>query len=499
LLTPLNLVFVALIVAVAAFAIHLNRRLNRLYGKLRQDLQGFRVGAAAPWMEALVRDYIDAQQRRGVQPNAQLWVDRMLTSLTVDAFGLRLPVSGAERTLRFCGSIPVLLGLTGNFAGWMIALVHLRASWPSLGSGELGAHEMVSLLDALQQPLGGLSTAFTLSIGGLVASLFVNSYLYIRNAPSSRERLTAELEAYLEECSTGRGAPGDTQDLLVRVLDRFGQMASSIEQNVSYMMQSVSQVVVRVDATVATAGEMVGRMHPMASAMERAADAIQVMASRLESIVGRLEFASGSFAGGADTLEKGLESFGVGVHRLADAQDRSVRLLTDLQASTASTLGLLSERLAALERVEARLEEASSGTVQALQAMVAPVAASAAQLKEQYLSLERQTASMEVSVTKLRASGDRLEVAATALHESQDKFVGELEQNLMRANQTQLQQMLDALNDLNRCLTETQQNYMATMQSTVGTLVESLSHPVLEDLVKSLQRLVDEGPAIRAR
>jgi septal ring factor EnvC (AmiA/AmiB activator) len=498
LLSPYNIVFIALIAGVMAFGATLNQRLLHLYRQRRTDVEAYRQGRPSPWLDQLIGEYQSSQERRGMQPNAPVLVDKYLGGLNVRAWMVELPVAAAERTVRFCGSVPVLLGLTGNFIGWMLALMHLRAAWPQM-SADLKPQDMISLLQALQQPLGGLYTAFVLSVAGLLASLILNVIIHTRNAPAARDRFASALEDYLEHYTAVPGAPGDMRDLLVRVLDRFGQMAASIEQNVGQMMVNFGQVVQRVDATVATAGDLVGRMHPMASAVEQASGSIATMAARLESIVGRMEEASGSFAGGATTLERGLDSFGLGVHRLADAQDRSVTLLKELQTGTAGTLNLLAERMEALQTVEGRLADTSTHTVQALQAMVSPVAAAADQLKEQYLSLERQTREMEVSIAKLRASGDRLEGAATVMHETQGRFASELEQSLMRANQAQLQSLLESLNDLNRCISETQQSYLVGMQQTVGSFVQNLSHPVLEDLVKGLQRLTDQTPAAGAR
>ncbi|HLN60678.1 MAG TPA: methyl-accepting chemotaxis protein [Symbiobacteriaceae bacterium] len=490
-LSLFNLGFIAGIILIAVAGWRLNNRLLRLFNGYRADLAAYRQGRPAPWVDQLVQQYRASQARRGSHPNAQIAVDKFLSGLTVKAVFSNLPILAAERTLRFCGSIPVLLGLTGNFIGWMTALGDLRAAWPQM-TADLKPADMVALLDALQEPLSGLSTAFVLSVSGLLVSLVVNAFLYLRNAPAARERFAADLDDFLEHEAATASAPGDVQDLLIHVLQRFGDMAERIEGSVGHMTENVAQVVLRVDTTVATAGELVQRMAPLASTMDRAAGSIEVMASRLEGIVGKMEMASGSFAGGATTLERGLDSFGQGVHRLADAQDRSVALLTDLQAATASTLGLLSDRVQALEQVEGRLADTSAHTVQALQAMIEPVAAAAGQLKEQYSALERQTGSMEISITKLRASGDRLEHAATVMHDTQARFASELEQNLMRANQAQLQQLLDTLNDLNRLMVETQQSYVTAMDRTVGTFVHTLTHPTLEDLVAQLHRLVDQ-------
>jgi hypothetical protein len=438
LLSLYNVTFIALIAAVMVFGASLNGRLLRLYNQRRSDVDAYRLGRPTPWLDQLMQEFQWSQERRGIQPNAPVFVDKLLSSMAVRIYHFELPVAAAERLVRFCSSVPVLLGLTGNFIGWMLALMHLRAAWPQM-SADLKPQDMVALLQALQQPLGGLYTAFILSVAGLLASLILNGIVHTKSAPAARERFASALEDYLEHYTAVPGAPGDMRDLLVRVLERFGQMAASVEQNVGQMMTGFGQVLQRVDSTVATAGDLVGRMHPMAAAVQQSSGAITSMASRLETIVDRMEVASGSFAGGATTLERGLESFGLGVQRLADAQRQN-----------------------------------------------------SDQLKEQYLALERQIRDMEISIAKLRSSSDRLEGAATVMHETQGRFAGELEQNLMRANQAQLQQLLESLNDLNRCITETQQSYLAGMQQTVGSFVQNLSHPVLEDLVKSLQRLTDQ-------
>lgn len=497
LISPLNLGVLTLIALIAVIGLQLNQRELFLFRRLRRELSQVEAGQPSARLQPLIDRYL-TQARKGARLDPERTVTKFLTELTVPfpLLGL-LPTLTVERLVKFAASAPILLGLGGNFIGWLIALGDLRTAWPQVGK-DLQPAEMIGLLGALKQPLSGLNTAFVLSVAGLLCSFAVSFLTQRWSGYVERERFAAALVEHLESCAATEEAPGDLRDLMLKILDRLGTMADSVAANVGGMTGGVAAIVQRVDTTVGMAGELVQKMHPMADSISRAATAIEQMAARLDGIVGRLEVASGSFSGGAETLERGLGSFGEGIHRLAEAQEQSVSLLNELQSSTTNTLTNLAARLHGLEQVEEKLDATSTRTLEALQGLVRPVQEASAQLDQQYRALLRQSQLLEVSIGKMSASSDHLEQATGRMANAQETFVQELEANLVRANQAQIGQLLATLNDLNRLLQETQNYFVLQMNQTVGALAAQLSHPILGDLVQSLQKLVDSGRLSRA-
>lgn len=489
-----NNIFIGLILVLGTLGILLNNAVAGRFAWLSRQVERRRRGDSAPVIEKVELEFRNLLEQRQGRPDARLVVERFV--LNQRLFGL-LSALTAERIVRFAAATPILIGLSGNFVGWLLALGDMTSAWPTF-TEEMKPAEMIGLLEALQKPLTGLETAFLASVAGIVASVVVNLVAYMRSGNGARERFMSELEEYLQHGISVDEGPADMRQLMLTVLDRFDDISTSIKESVALMTANVTSVIGRVDVTVATAGALVENMHPMTVSISQASEAIQQMASRMNTIVGQLETASGTFAGGATTLESGLASFSTELHRLADAQDRSVTLLTALQNSTTETLSDLGLRLRGLESAEKQMAVTSLKTAEALDAMVTPVRSAANQLSEQYLSLERQTQSLEATIGKMRASGDRLEVAATRMQEAQDQFVRELEQNLVSANQAQLQELTSTMNELKNALDSQQRTYLLQLNNTVSAFLTGMSSPTLERLTQALDRMASGSQAGRS-
>jgi hypothetical protein len=489
-----NNLFIGLIGILAFAGIALNFAVASRFEWLLRQVRRRRQGESAPEIDKIEFEFRALLERRQGRADARLAVERFVLSQRI--YGL-FPVLTAERIVRFSGSTPILVGLSGNFVGWLLALGDMTSAWPTF-TAEMKPAEMVGLLEALQKPLSGLETAFLASVAGIVASVLVNLVTYLRSGHGARESFMADLEEYLQHSVNVDEGPADMRQLMLSVLDRFDDISVSIKESVAVMATNVTSVIGRVDTTVATAGALVENMHPMTVSISQASEAIQQMAGRMGNIVGQLENASGTFAGGATTLESGLQSFATELQRLADTQDRSVTLLTTLQTSTTDTLSDLAQRMRGLEQAETLMAETSVKTGAALDAMVAPVRSAANQLSEQYLSLERQTQSLEATIGKMRASGDRLEVAAIRLQEAQTQFVRELEQNLVQANQAQLQELTGTLNDLKSALDSQQRTYLLSLNNTVSAFLTGMSSPTLERLTQTLEKMANSSQTGRS-
>lgn len=99
--------------------------------------------------------------------------------------------------LRYFSGLLVFLGLLGTFVGLLIAIgavTDLMGSITTAPTGEGGMAFMEELKSKLGRPLGGMATAFSTSVFGLVTSLIVG-FLHLQ-LTSAQNRFVARLEAF---------------------------------------------------------------------------------------------------------------------------------------------------------------------------------------------------------------------------------------------------------------------------------------------------------------
>lgn len=142
---------------------------------------------------AMARILLDADERGGKLSQASV-------RAILDSIGTRID-EGREFG-RYAGNLLVFLGLLGTFWGLLQTVTEVSAVISSLGASSEGsdsASAVSALINNLEKPLGGMSTAFSSSLFGLGGSLIVG-FLDIQ-AGQAQNRFYTDLEDWLSGIS----------------------------------------------------------------------------------------------------------------------------------------------------------------------------------------------------------------------------------------------------------------------------------------------------------
>jgi len=126
------------------------------------------------------------QVRRGTAPSGDSHSERVYTAL-----GLHTSVT------RYIAGLLVFLGLLGTFIGLLMSIgsiQNLIGGLPTGAEEAAGEEFFAALKDGLARPLGGMATAFSTSVFGLVTSLIVG-FVHLQLA-SAQNRYISRLEAF---------------------------------------------------------------------------------------------------------------------------------------------------------------------------------------------------------------------------------------------------------------------------------------------------------------
>ena len=196
------------------------------------------IGPAVRWIEAF-RETVDPRRARLPRPPGLIGaVARLL--LDADERGGRLPPESTRAILdsvgtrmdegremgRYLGNLLVFLGLLGTFWGLLETVNAVAATISGLANTGGAAEDAVAqLITNLQEPLGGMGTAFSSSLFGLGGSLVVG-FLDLQ-AGQAQGRFYTDLEDWLSgmtdtvRAGERSAASYDADDLpgLVRALE----------------------------------------------------------------------------------------------------------------------------------------------------------------------------------------------------------------------------------------------------------------------------------------
>jgi biopolymer transport protein ExbB/TolQ len=172
-------------------------RLQREFDTLHAVQDRFELGEDRKWMEgealamlphSFVRERIALyaeQVRYACPPDAESHIDRVARTL-----GLRTGVT------RYIGSLLIFLGLLGTFIGLLLSLTSIQgiiAALPTGSEESAGSLFVKALKDNLEGPIGGMATAYSCSVFGLVGSLIIG-FLHLQLA-SAQNRYITRLES----------------------------------------------------------------------------------------------------------------------------------------------------------------------------------------------------------------------------------------------------------------------------------------------------------------
>jgi hypothetical protein len=111
----------------------------------------------------------------------------------------------AERFVRSANALVIVLGLLGTFYGLTLAIGKLVGLVAGDG-GQGGVDFATVLMRGLSQTLGGMSVAFTTSLGGITAAVVLTVVGIISNLTDRRTALMLQVETYLDRLLAS--APG---------------------------------------------------------------------------------------------------------------------------------------------------------------------------------------------------------------------------------------------------------------------------------------------------
>ena len=186
----LNSTIIMIFAAGVAFAfywmLHLQREFNAV------DMVRRRCGASGDgkWMDAgfmallpesLVRERLmlyAEQLRRGARPNPESHCERVSMALNLHT-----------SMTRYIASILVFMGLLGTYIGLLQAIGTVDQILANLRVGPQDSNFFEILRQSLQQPLHGMSTAFSASVFGLVTSLIVG-FMHVQLSAAQTRYIT---------------------------------------------------------------------------------------------------------------------------------------------------------------------------------------------------------------------------------------------------------------------------------------------------------------------
>ncbi|MEO1015060.1 MAG: hypothetical protein AAFX08_07715 [Pseudomonadota bacterium] len=129
------------------------------------------------------------------------------TRTILDSVGSRMD-EGREMG-RYIGNLLVFLGLLGTFWGLLETVNAVAATISGLATDGAAEDAVAQLIRNLQEPLGGMGTAFSSSLFGLGGSLIVG-FLDLQ-AGQAQNRFYSDLEDWLAgKTETARGRSGDS-------------------------------------------------------------------------------------------------------------------------------------------------------------------------------------------------------------------------------------------------------------------------------------------------
>ena len=148
-------------------------------------------------INAMAKLLVDADERGGrLSPES--------TRAILDSIGARMD-EGREMG-RYLGNLLVFLGLLGTFWGLLETVNAVAATISGLATDGAAEDAVAQLIQNLQEPLGGMGTAFSSSLFGLGGSLVVG-FLDLQ-AGQAQNRFYTDLEDWLSgitETTRGRG------------------------------------------------------------------------------------------------------------------------------------------------------------------------------------------------------------------------------------------------------------------------------------------------------
>jgi hypothetical protein len=188
------------------------RWLVRLHEAEHPDKLSAPPAMIAP-MAALITDAADGRSRLSAGS----------ARVVLDSVAARMAESGAFT--RYFGRLLIFLGLLGTFWGLLQVVGNVGDAVRAVSetSGGAGEDQAMALMAAIEEPIGGMGTAFASSLFGLAGSLIIG-FLELQ-ASRAQNRFYNEVEEWLSTISrlaaagpAGAGGGDETSDVYVGAL-----------------------------------------------------------------------------------------------------------------------------------------------------------------------------------------------------------------------------------------------------------------------------------------
>lgn len=225
----------ALIVAATmlllCLALGANVLTRQRYALLRRELARDRVFEAS----VLHRAVNDTQIELGRLPAGANTIDTVgIVERVVHAElrGLLL----AERFVKASGGLLITLGLVGTFYGLTLSIGKLVKLVASDLSPDTDIAQ--SLTHGLTDALGGMSVAFSTSLVGILAAIFMTFVGVFANIPEARATFVSELESHLDRLVVAHVGPGEAA---ARATEQFAQAVGVLQHSIQRFEQALDR------------------------------------------------------------------------------------------------------------------------------------------------------------------------------------------------------------------------------------------------------------------
>lgn len=324
--------------------------------------QVLQLGQSVSWIEAFVQGRADqGDAPRLLAPlaallrarGAEMQISASSSRSILDSVATR--IDEARDITRYIANLLIFLGLLGTFFGLATtvpAVVEtIRALKPD--ESQSGLEVFDKLMSGLEAQLGGMGTAFSSSLLGLVGSLVVG--LLELFASHGQNRFYRELEEWLSSFTRlgfagadAEGAGEGDGGMVVQVLDHLTRQLDALQQ----MQAETDARRAVLDERIATMVLALGRLNDRMEAEAGAVPALERLAEGQERMIAAL--------GGA-TLAEGTGGDAESRMRLRSIDVQLLRILEEISAGRQESMADLRGDLAALTTAVRQLTRATAG------------------------------------------------------------------------------------------------------------------------------------------
>ena len=474
-----NLVFIAIIIGVAAWATRSEMRSTRHYQTVELDLTATAIAYLEKNLEAIARSQVSDRLWRwfckhlavNSSTNDRLQLQRELDCYILLAYPNILSQAVPRSPVAFAPTLLTALGVLGTFAGIYLGLqgVSLEATT-----------DADRLLSDSTQLLGNMKVAFSTSLAGLGTASLLMLVLADgdRRRRNARNRLRKKLDrvAFLETPNRLLSRRDRSKDL-----DTIKAIASAAENvneltkiNPNSLGRSMAQyLAVELTPVVETLGEEL--LSPVAVRLQDNADRVLEMSAAIAELKTTVSFLTDTFSDSKICLDRFQTET---VDRLHTFLNRFEKMTQQFQTETRDSM----------EEIAVKLKEAVEGSVTAMESQRTAFDGSAKTAATTFSSIRQELeAALEKQANLQAEMLENIEIQTrNILTDSQRSFSAQSDNLMTVGNET-----AKIMNEARFNLLSTLENVDAMLQDT-RNLVESELEKFRLDYSDALQTFLSE-------